>query len=135
MIPLLLMSLGLAYAQTEVKYLRNYDGDTITFDIGKVRVLGIDTPEIRSKKPCEKESAIISRDYVEKRMKNATKITITNFKKKDIYGRILAEVQIDGKDLKDELLTGHYGVPYVPKKRQKVNWCKLQEKRHESKKL
>ena len=44
-----------------VRYVRNYDGDTITFDIdglhsivGKnisVRVLGIDTPEIRGKKP------------------------------------------------------------------------------------
>lgn len=32
--------------------------------------------------------------YIEKVLKKATKITITNFDKKDIYGRILAHVQI-----------------------------------------
>lgn len=134
MIALLFFALS-AYAQTEVQYIRNYDGDTITFNVGKVRVLGVDTGELKSKKPCEREMGLIARDFVEKRMKKATKITITNFEKKDIYKRILADVQVDGKGLKEELLEGHYAVPYVPKKRQKVNWCRIQEKRNESKKL
>ena len=134
MIALLFFALS-AYAQTEVQYIRNYDGDTITFNVGKVRVLGVDTGELKSKKPCEKEMGLIAKEYVEKRMKKATKITITNFEKKDIYKRILADVQVDGKSLKEELLQGHYAVPYVPKKRQKVNWCRIQEKRNESKKL
>ena len=48
---------------TNVKYVRNYDGDTITFNIRQahpiigdrinIRVNGIDTPEIRGK--CSKE--------------------------------------------------------------------------------
>ena len=46
-----------------VKYVKNYDADTITFNvpnvhplIGKkinIRVLGVDTPEIRTKNKCE----------------------------------------------------------------------------------
>ncbi len=48
-----------------VKYIKNYDADTVTFNIpnihpliGKkinIRVSGVDTPEIRTKNKCEKE--------------------------------------------------------------------------------
>ena len=50
-----------------VKFVKNYDGDTITVDIPNVhsffgnnisvRVRGIDTPEVRGKSPCEKDWA------------------------------------------------------------------------------
>lgn len=132
---ILLFLISFAWAQTEVKYLRNYDGDTITFNVGKVRVLGVDTPEMKSKRPCESAYGKVAQVWVEKALKKATKITMTNSDKKDIYGRILADVQLDGVSLKDMLLKEHLAVPYVPKKRQKVNWCKIQEKRNESKKL
>lgn len=122
-----------AIAETEVKYIRNYDGDTITFDIGKVRLMGVDTAEMNGKKPCEKEMAQIAKKYVENRMKNATKITITNNNKRDIYNRILADVYVDGKNLKEELLKGYYAVPYVPNNKRNINWCRILEKRNESK--
>lgn len=134
MILLLLLPL-LAAAQLEVKYLHNYDGDTITFNVGKVRVLGIDSGELRSKKPCEKASGLEAKAFVEARMKKATKITLTEYSKKDIYGRTLAHVHYDGKNLAEELLDAKLAVKYVPKKYQRVNWCKLQEQSHESKKL
>ncbi|WPU67097.1 thermonuclease family protein [Peredibacter starrii] len=124
-----------AFARTDVKYLRNYDGDTITFDVGKVRVLGIDTAELKSRKPCEKEYGKVAQIFVEKELRAAKEIYLTNNNKRDIYGRILAKVHYDGKDLGEVLLREQLAVPYVPKKRQKVNWCKVQEKRNESKKL
>lgn len=132
---ILLFLISFAWAQTEIKYRYNYDGDTITFDKGKVRVLGIDTPEMKSKRPCESAYGKVAKAFVEEKMKKATKITMTNFNKKDIYGRILADVQLDGVSLADMLLSEHLAVPYVRKKWQKVNWCKVQEKRNESKKL
>lgn len=124
-----------AFARTDVKYIKNYDGDTITFDVGKVRVLGVDTAELRSKKPCEKEYGKVAQAFVEKELKGAGQIYLTNNEKRDIYGRFLAKVIYDGKDLSTVLLSHNLAVPYVPKKRQKVNWCKVQEKRNESKKL
>ena len=52
-----------------VRYIKNYDADTITFEIplvhpllGKnisIRVNGVDTPEIRTKNKCEKEKGKI----------------------------------------------------------------------------
>lgn len=132
---ILLFLISFTWAQTEVKYRYNYDGDTITFDKGKVRVLGVDTPELNSNKPCERAYGKVAKSFVEEKMKKATKITMTNFNKKDIYGRILADVQLDGVSIADMLLSEHLAVPYVAKKWQKVNWCKVQEKRNESKKL
>lgn len=132
---ILLFFISFAWAQTEVKYRYNYDADTITFDRGKVRVLGVDAPELRSSKPCESAYGKVAKAFVEEKLKKATKITMTNFNKKDIYGRILADVQLDGVSLAEMLLKEHLAVPYVPKKRQKVNWCKVQEKRNESKKF
>lgn len=131
----LLFLWSLAFAETPVTYIRNYDGDTITFNIGKVRVLGIDAPEMKSKRPCESSYGKISQKYVEDRLKKARKIIVTNHENRDIYGRILADVYIDGVSLKEMLLKENLAVIYVPKKWQKVNWCKIQEKRHESKKL
>jgi hypothetical protein len=61
-----------------VKFIKNYDGDTITFNIPNVhpllgekitvRVSGVDTPEIKTKNDCELESGKrlierISKDY------------------------------------------------------------------------
>lgn len=124
-----------AFAETPVKYLRNYDGDTITFSIGKVRVLGVDTPEIKSRKPCESGFGKVAQAFVQKELRAARQITLTNNTKRDIYDRMLADVHYDGKNLKEVLLREGLAVPYVPKKFQNVNWCKLQEKRNESKKL
>lgn len=128
------LTLGI-HAETNVKYLRNYDGDTITFDIGKVRVIGVDTAELRSKKPCEKEFGIIARDFVKKELTGAKRIYLTNHGKRDIYGRILANVHYDGKDLKEVLLSQNLAIAYVPKKKRKVNWCSVQEKKNASKKF
>lgn len=58
-----------------VKYLKNYDGDTTTFEIPNVhpligqnisvRVRGIDTPEIRTKDKCEKDKGRIAKNLAQ----------------------------------------------------------------------
>lgn len=116
-----------------VKYVRNYDADTVTFDIPNthpligdkisVRVLGLDTPEIKGKTVCEKKKAVEAKDYVAKLMKGAKKIDLENIQK-DKYFRILADVKVDGKSLTKELLDKGYAYPYHGKTKLKVDWCK-----------
>lgn len=118
-----------------VKYVRNYDADTITFDIpnvhpliGKnigIRVRHVDTPEIRGKLPCEKEAARNSRRLVENLLKRGQRIDLVNIDK-DKYFRILADVYIDGADLKDYLLKNNLAYRYEGKTKQKVDWCRRQ---------
>lgn len=115
-----------------VKYLKNYDADTITFDIpnvhpliGKkvsIRVLHIDTPEIKGKLPCEKDAARTAKRLIENLLKNAKRIDLENADR-DKYFRILADVFVDGKNLKDLLLKNKLAYPYEGKNKMKIDWC------------
>ena len=81
-----------------------YDGDTLTaeVDLGfkmwakkvKLRLVGVDTPEIRTKDPIEKELAIKARDKVRDLCLGKEVIVKTHGKGK--YGRWLASVYVDG---------------------------------------
>ena len=89
-------------------YVRNYDGDTITFNlpnlhpiIGKkirVRLNGIDTPEIKGKCDKEKYDAEQAREMVADIRKDAEKITLKNMQR-DNYFRIASDVIVDGESL------------------------------------
>ncbi len=115
-----------------VEYVKNYDSDTITVNIknvpaliGKkisVRVKGIDSPEIKGKLPCEKESARTAKQLVENLLKRAKRIDLTNIDR-DKYFRILAEVKIDGQDLAQTLLKNNLAYNYNGGTKEKLNWC------------
>ena len=115
-----------------VKYLKNYDADTVTFNIpnihpllGKkisIRVRGVDTPEKRGKLPCEKEASRIAQRLVQNLLKNAKTIELSQVGR-DKYFRVLADVKFDGKNLKDILLKNKLAYPYFGGTKEKRNWC------------
>ena len=113
------------------KIISVYDGDTFRADIrglpdiiGKniaIRILGIDTPEIKGKCEEEKIVAIKARDFSRKALFNAKIITLKNLKR-DKYFRLLADVYFDDIDLANALLVNNFAVKYSGKK--KSSWCK-----------
>ncbi len=115
-----------------VEYVRNYDGDTITFNIPNIhpllgdnisiRVYGIDTPEIRGNCALEKARALRVKTFVKDFLKDAKKITLIETRR-DKYFRILARVVVDGKDLSEELIRNNLAVPYFGEG-PKQDWCK-----------
>lgn len=117
-----------------VEYVKNYDADTVTFNIKgvhpligekiSVRVNGLDTPEIKGKLPCEKDAARAAQRLVQSLLKNAKVINLENINR-DKYFRILADVVIDGKNLTDILLKNKLGYAYHGETKQKVNWCEF----------
>ncbi len=120
-----------------VKVLKNYDGDTITVNIPNihpllgqkvsVRVRGIDTAEVRGKAPCEKDAARTARNLVESLTKNAKVVDLENVAR-DKYFRILADVKIDGKSIKDILIKNQLAVTYDGGTKKKVDWCEYLRK-------
>ena len=89
------------------KVVRIIDGDTIevNIDLGfstiihkeKVRLLGIDTPELRSKDPEEKARAQEAKKFVQNLLPVGTDVIIRTQKdKKGKYGRYLADVWHEG---------------------------------------
>ena len=98
-----------------------YDGDTITvtLDLGmnitrkaSCRLVGIDTPEIRTKVAGEKEAAYKARDRV-RELVHDKQVTIHSTAKPDKYGRLLVRVWTDdGQCVNDLLLAEDHAVTY-----------------------
>ena len=104
-----------------VEYVKNYDGDTITFNIKgvhpllgenvSVRLRGVDTPEIRGRCQAEKELALKAKRFVANILRRAKRINLRRVARGK-YFRIVADVEVDGRDLKAMLLERGLGVPY-----------------------
>ena len=112
-------------------YVRNYDGDTITFNLPnlhpiignkiRVRLNGLDTPEIRGKCDKEKYNAEQARDMVTDILKDAEQITLKNMERGK-YFRIAADVIVDGENLADILIEAGMAVRYDGGKKTH-KWC------------
>lgn len=116
-----------------VKYVKNYDADTITVEIqnvhpllGKnisVRVAHLDTPEIKTHNACEKSAGRAAQKLVQNVLKSAKRIDLENVKR-DKYFRILADVFFDGKNIRDLLFKNNLAYAYEGGTKQKIDWCK-----------
>lgn len=101
--------------RVQAKILDVYDGDTVTaaFEtLGagiyshKVRMLGIDTPEIRTKNLQEKKAALKAKEYLNNLLLN--NIVLLHIKSTDKYGRILATIFVDKLNINEHMvLAGH----------------------------
>jgi len=134
---LLNLLIGLTFIQTTEacdlvsppKYITNFDGDTITFDVHglqvgdqtisgrtNVRLNGVDAPEILPQADCEFENqmAIVAQQFVERELRNASQIELV-VQSRDINGHILSydrdefghplvDVLIDKRNLANLLL-------------------------------
>ena len=105
---------------TRAKVVAVYDGDTITVAarparkgqpfLFKVRLAGIDAPEIRGGSIAEKQAALEARDFLRNLTLNKN-VTLSNLEKEK-YGRLLANVKHRGRDLSRVLLECGHAVPY-----------------------
>ncbi len=112
-------------------YIRNYDGDTVTFNlpglhpiIGEkisIRVNGIDTPEIRGKCEKEKYDAKQAKEMATDILKDAERIDLKNMKRGK-YFRIAADVIVDGENLGDMLVEAGMAIHYNGGKKTH-KWC------------
>lgn len=86
-----------------------YDGDSCTLIIKtcgrlyrvKCRLMGIDTAELRSKDPLEKEHAIKARSYMDQYL---NKVVWAIFFENDKYGRSLVSLHKDNVCINDALI-------------------------------
>ncbi|GFO71605.1 micrococcal nuclease [Bathymodiolus japonicus methanotrophic gill symbiont] len=119
------------YGNATVSEVRTiYDGDSFRADIndwadiiGKsvpIRILGVDTPEMRGK--CEQEKFIArqAKQHAVALLRAGRVIELTNIQRGK-YFRILANVIIDGESLGDSLLSNGLARAYDGGKR--AGWC------------
>lgn len=108
----------------DIHVIKVYDGDTITIATRvrghgnewyrfQVRLQGIDCPEMKTTNVIEKKIAMIARDFVSSKVLNKI-ITLSNIQYEK-YGRLLADVFIDGESLSESLLIARLAVRYSGK--------------------
>ena len=117
----------------DFKVLRVIDGDTVEIEADflppplkptlKLRILGVDTPEKKSRAKCASESRLAEKaSMFTQRMISEGLIKKIQIKSWDKYGgRVLGDVIVDGESLKDLLLSKGLAKPYEGGK--KIGWC------------
>lgn len=124
----LLILLAALYGPYEAEIIRIKDGDTIDAIINTwpgqrtaatLRLNIADTPEKNSSQKCERELAKKATTFTTNFLKNS-KVTIEIYKT-DNFGRYLANIKSNDKDLATELLNA--GLARVYKPNDHTKWC------------
>ena len=108
-----------------------YDGDTCnakmlgvpdTLKKIKIRINGIDTPEIKGKCEREKKLALEAKVFINDLIKNSTVIYLKNMKWGKYGGRVVADLYIDKRDYREYLEGKNFYVEYYCGKKY-IDWC------------
>lgn len=99
-----------------------YDGDTCMVSIPgipalfgdhiPVRLLGIDTSEIKGQCDREKQLARKARDFARTLLGEAHEIRLVKASRGDKYFRVLGRLVADGQDVSQALIDARLAVPY-----------------------
>ncbi len=110
---------------------RVVDGDTIVVTelngdrTLRVRLLGIDAPEVRGKCESEIRGAQAATNFLRMMLPPQQKITLTSPESSwryDRYGRLLAKVEVGGQDMGDLMVAKGLVRNWAPPT-PKINWC------------
>lgn len=117
--------LGFDGETDEVKVVDVYDGDTVTIakrisENGpvykfKCRLIGIDTPELRSRNAKEKALAVKAKEFL--RVLVLDKVVLAKFDKFDKYGRLLVWLYVNDEDVASKVIDAGFAREYHGGKR------------------
>ena len=104
------------------KIVKVVDGDTVDCDIDlgfgvtltneRVRLIGVDAPESRTRDLVEKRFGLAAKERVKKFFDESTDVTLCSKEFKGKFGRILGDFKINDVMLTEMLLEEHYVAPY-----------------------
>jgi endonuclease YncB( thermonuclease family) len=114
-----LVAMVLATPVAGAECVRAIDGDTILVSGEKIRVMGVDTPELHARCPAELEAAIAAHIFTQAALDRGP--VLLQRTRRDKYGRTLAVVWIADRDLAALLIEAGHGRPYYGERRRP--WC------------
>lgn len=98
-----------------------YDGDTIRLGDERIRIVGLDTPELGHRAECESEVLAAERAKQALIGEIARGNVALHRQGTDRYGRTLARVTVDGRDVAATLIAQGHARPYAGGRRE--SWC------------
>ena len=123
------------------KVSRVVDGDTVDVDIDlgfgvwlhkeRVRIVGIDTPESRTRDKIEKRFGLLAKEFVEKFFKTDGDVILTTKKydAKGKFGRILGDFLCNGRALSIVMIDNHHAVEYHGQSKEDIREAHLANRR------
>jgi micrococcal nuclease len=101
---------------------RALDGDTYICRGERIRLENVDAPELHARCAAELEAARAATRFAQAALDGAREIRIeVGRRSRDRYGRTLARVAIDGRDLGELLVDVGLARPYHGERR--LGWC------------
>jgi endonuclease YncB( thermonuclease family) len=91
---------------------RVIDGDTFEYQGEKIRIRGVDTPEMKAKSLAEREAAQRAKQELERLLSRGFRIDKVG---PDKYGRTVGEVFTSGGEVAEQLIEGGFGRAYLLK--------------------
>ena len=127
----ILISSTFAYGDVKIsKVISIYDGDTLRANIDsfpdivgkniRIRIKGIDAPEIKGKCQKEIDLAIMARDYLRNAINQSSQIELRNIERGK-YFRIIGDLYIDGENISKGLIKEKLAYIYHGGKQR--SWC------------
>ena len=122
------------------KVSRVVDGDTVDVDIDlgfgvwlhkeRVRIIGIDTPESRTRDKVEKRFGLLAKEFVEDFFKIGDVILTTKkYDAKGKFGRILGDFKCNGRTLSKVMIEMHHAVEYHGQSKEDIQEAHLANRR------
>jgi endonuclease YncB( thermonuclease family) len=98
-----------------------YDGDTFTLAGEKIRLVNVDTPELFSPHcDAEKRLARVARLRLKQLLGSGEGLSIDRYPLPDRFGRTLARVSVNGKDVGKALISEGLATPWEGRRH---SWC------------
>ena len=116
------------------KVVKVIDGDTVDVDIDlgfgiwqmdeRVRIMGIDTPESRTRDKVEKAFGLAAKEKLKVLLKGTptlkTQINKHGEDMKGKFGRILGDIIVDHVSMSDTMIKEHHAVPYYGQSKEEI---------------
>ena len=119
-----------SYGPYRVDLIKTIDGDTYKFAVHiwpgltqviNLRVNGINTPEKRTRRKCEKAAGIRASEFGNSLISKANDVIVHDVKLGKFAGRVLGKISVDGKDLGEIMILAGHAKPYFGGRR--GPWC------------
>lgn len=116
------------------------DGDTLDVDIDlgfdiilrnqRIRLYGVDTPELRTTNNEEKVFGFLAKDFVEKFVDKGDILLRTHdYNPKGKFGRIIADIVVNGNSLSEFLIENYLGVAYFGQSKELIEEKHLENRK------
>ena len=95
-----------------------------TSTVETVRLAGVNAPEARAKCEAEKAAARAARLFLEERLRGAPLELVTRGEEREKFGRVLADVEVAGASVTQEMIRRGLADPYSGGARDQMRWCR-----------